>query len=212
MEEVYQSLVARALQLCQQKQGKVPSKRVIIALGGPSSAAKSTIAATLIARLNSLAIQPFAILLPMDGAYPAHWSFDAAGVLLLVKALALSRTTEKGVIKAPPFGPAIGDPVEETIAVSPEISLVFLEGEHSAYGQSPWAAFEHLVDDTWFLDDNIEAMKQRLGEISLESESARNRENAVGTLNYAHIPDDVEMQTNATQPAVMTRSAVGPLG
>ncbi|KAL4964629.1 uncharacterized protein BDV14DRAFT_200682 [Aspergillus stella-maris] len=140
-----------------------------------------------------------------EGAYPAHWSFDAAGVRSLVKALALNKTTEKEVIQVPQFGPTIADSGEETILVSPEISLVFLEGEHSAYGQSPWSGFEHLVDDTWFLNDNIESMKQRLGEGILGSGTTRSYENAIGTLS---IPDDVEMQTNATQPVVMTRSAI----
>ncbi|KAL4799973.1 hypothetical protein BDV19DRAFT_384811 [Aspergillus venezuelensis] len=204
----------------------MPSRRVIIALDGPQGSAKSTIAATVIARLNSLSNQPFAILLPVDGflyprkyldslpnyegAYPAHWCFDAAGVRLLVNALALGRTTTREVIQAPRFAPVSRDSVE-TIVVSPEISLVFLEGEHSAYGQSPWSAFEHLVDDTWSLDDNFEVMKQRLRGKTLESEAGKDWENAIGRLNYGSIPDDVEMQTNATQPAVMTRSAIGPL-
>ncbi|KAL4943929.1 hypothetical protein BDV06DRAFT_234165 [Aspergillus oleicola] len=225
MEKIYQSLVARALQICQNKQRVTPSKRVIIALSGPPGAAKSTIAATVVARLNSLATRPFAISLPMDGflyprkyldslpnyegAYPSHWSFDAAGVLLLVKALALSRTNEKEVIQAPEFDPVVGDPVEGAIVVSPDISLVFLEGNYSAYDPSSWSKDGCFIDDTWLVDEDIEMMKHRLAETDMQIEIEKTWGNATERKRCMNIPNDVETQTDVIQQAIVVRTVDG---
>lgn len=101
MEPVYQHLVSRVLQICKVHQSNDLncSKRVIITMSSPPGSGKSTIAAAVVARLNSLSTQPFAIALPMDGFhYPekylislanadeaylcrgAYWKFDAPGV------------------------------------------------------------------------------------------------------------------------------------
>ncbi|KAL2818435.1 P-loop containing nucleoside triphosphate hydrolase protein [Aspergillus cavernicola] len=226
MEEVYQNLVSRALYVCQYHQSEgPPSKRVIIALSGPPGSGKSTIAATVVSRLNSLANRPFAIALPMDGFhYPkkylsslpnheeayarrgAHWTFDAAGVLHLVKALHLSKTNERETILAPHFDHAIGDPVEGAISVSPEVSLVILEGNYLAYDVAPWSEIANFVDDTWFVKVEAEVMKGRIAKRHLQSGIERTWEDAIRRAEDNDIPNGVELQANLIQPAMVVQS------
>lgn len=230
MEQVYQNLVARALQICQYNQStSPPSKRVIIALSGPPGSGKSTIAATVVARLNSLATRPFAIVLPMDGFhYPkkyldslpnpeeayarrgAHWTFDANGVLHLVKALHLSKTNQQEVIEAPHFDHGVGDPVEGAIAVSPEVSLVILEGNYLAYNAAPWSEIVNFVDDTWFVEVEVEVMKERIARRHLKSGIETTWEDAMQRAESNDIPNGIEVQTNLIEPAVVVRSVDEP--
>ncbi|GAB1195755.1 hypothetical protein APSETT444_005018 [Aspergillus pseudonomiae] len=199
MEAVYQTLVGRALQISQAQQSSdsSPLKRVIIALSGPPGAGKSSIAATVIARLNALATKPFAIALPMDGFhYPkkyldglsdpdeaharrgAHWTFNASGVLQLVKALHLSKAVQREVIYAPQFDHAVGGPVEGAIEVSPEVSLIIIEGNYLAYNMSPWSEIGDYVDDTWFVDVDMEVARRRIARRHLESGIEKTMEDA----------------------------------
>ncbi|PWY95414.1 P-loop containing nucleoside triphosphate hydrolase protein [Aspergillus sclerotioniger CBS 115572] len=238
MESVYQTLIARALQISQSQQqqqqqqpntttGPVP--RTIISLSGPPGAGKSTIAATVIARLNALASKPFAIALPIDGFhYPrkyldgmtkseeaharrgAHWTFDAKGALQLVKALHSSKAGQREVIYAPEFDHAGGDPVEGAIAVSPEISLILIEGNYLAYNRSPWSEMGDYVDDTWFVDVDVEVARRRIAQRHLDSGIEKTMEEALRRVESNDMLNNVDIHENLIKPAVVVYSVDEP--
>ncbi|KAL4935882.1 hypothetical protein BDV06DRAFT_206052 [Aspergillus oleicola] len=231
MESVYQTLTARALSLCNNQTSADheagPTKRVIIALSGPPGSGKSTIAATVISRLNALATRPFAIALPMDGFhYPkkyldglddpaaayarrgAHWTFDAKGVLTLVKALALSPTSgrEREVITAPQFDHAVGDPVHGGIVVSPEISLVILEGNYLAYNLPPWSKIGQYVDESWFVEVDGDVARRRLAQRHLDSGIERTMEAALKRVESNDMRNGEDIRRHLVEPQVVVWS------
>ncbi|KAL4927026.1 uncharacterized protein BDV17DRAFT_267963 [Aspergillus undulatus] len=140
----------------------------------------------------------------------AHWTFDAAGVLHLVKALHLSKMTTQEVIQAPQFDHAVGDPVEGGILVSHEVSLVILEGNYLAYDLPPWSEIASFVDDTWFVEVDVEVMRQRIAKRHLQSGIEKSWEDALRRAEYNDIPNGIEIQRNLIQPAVVVRSLDEP--
>lgn len=84
MEAVYSSLTTRALEVHHSLLTFLHGNhRTLIALAGPPGSGKSTIAAEVVARLNSQSClvsteepssAPFAVMLPMDGFYTSRSS------------------------------------------------------------------------------------------------------------------------------------------
>ncbi|KAE8354915.1 P-loop containing nucleoside triphosphate hydrolase protein [Aspergillus coremiiformis] len=231
MEPVYQNLVARALRICQlhQTEEETPSKRVMIAMSGPPGSGKSTIAATVVARLNALSTKPFAIAIPMDGFhYPkkylsslpnaeeayarrgAHWTFDASGVLQLVKALHLSKTNQREIIHAPQFDHAVGDPVEGAIAVSPDVSLILLEGNYLVYEMAPWSEIQDYVDDTWFVEVDATLAKQRIAKRHLQSGIEKTWEDAIRRVESNDMLNNIDIREHLIKPGLVVCSVDDP--
>lgn len=209
--------MSRALQICQSHQNEdtYTSKRAIIALSGPPGSDKSTIAATVVQRLNSLCTKPFAITIPMDGFhYPkkyldayarlgAYWTFDAKGVLHLIKALHHSKTTLRETIHAPQFNHLVGDPVEGVIGVSPEISLIILEDNYLAYDVDMWSEIDKYMDDVWFVDVDPETARRRIARRHIESGVERTWEDAIRRVENNDLSN---APTQLIRPALVVRS------
>lgn len=220
MEQVYQTLISRALRICQSHQNEdtYTSKRAIIALSGPPESGKSTIAATVVQRLNSLCPKPFAITIPMDGFhYPkkyldayarrgAYWTFDVKGVRHLIKALHHSKTTLRETIHAPQFDHLVEDPVEGVICVSPEISLIILEDNHMAYNVDPWSEVDKYVDDLWFVDVDPEIARRRIARRHIESGIGKKWEDAIRRVGNNDLPNGLDIRTHLIRSAPVVRS------
>ncbi|KAL3471386.1 P-loop containing nucleoside triphosphate hydrolase protein [Aspergillus californicus] len=139
----------------------------------------------------------------------AHWTFDAAGVLILVKTLHASKTVffeQQETIYAPQFDHAIGDPVEGGIVVSPEISLVILEGNYLAFDLEPWSDVRRFVDDTWFVDVDVGVVKGRIAKRHLAAGIERSWEDAVRRVEENDLLNGVEIQRRLIKPDVVVRS------
>ena len=227
MEQVYQALISRALRICQSHQNEdtCTSQRAIIALSSPPWSGKSTIAATVTERLNSLCTKPFAITIPMDDFhYPkkyldalpnhkeayarsgAHWTFDAKGVLHLIKALYHSKTTLRETIHAPQFDHSVGDPVEGAICVSPEISLIILEGNYLAHDVDPWSEIGKYVDDMWFVDVDAETARRRIARRHIESGVERTWEDAIRRVESNDLPSGFDIRMRLIRSALVVQS------
>ncbi|PYI06053.1 P-loop containing nucleoside triphosphate hydrolase protein [Aspergillus sclerotiicarbonarius CBS 121057] len=238
MESIYQTLTARALRICQfqtpspneTNPSRSPCKRTIISISGAPGSGKSTIARTVVSRLNALSKTPFAITLPMDGFhYPkkqldlfpdaasaharrgAHWTFDACGVLQLVKALAMSQpstsTSTREVIYAPDFDHAVGDPVEGRICVSGEISVVLLEGSYLAYGGAGvWTEIGDYVHESWFVEVEEEVARRRVARRHLRTGVERTMEGALRRADENDLRNGRDVCENLIKPDLVVRS------
>ncbi|KAI0448220.1 P-loop containing nucleoside triphosphate hydrolase protein [Xylaria telfairii] len=172
MEQVYCSLTQRAVDIHKQFVGDSGQRRVVIAFSGPPGSGKSTIAAQVVRRINTTFQRSIATCLAMDGFHytrgyldtlpnriEAHarrgapWTFDADGVVRLLKTLSASRvSTEPVGILAPSFDHKLKDPVAEAIRIEPETEIVIVEGNWLLLDRDPWKRIPDYVDDTWFVD------------------------------------------------------------
>ncbi|KAI1294448.1 P-loop containing nucleoside triphosphate hydrolase protein [Xylaria venustula] len=182
MDRVYSSLTQRAVDIHQKLVGDSGQTRIVIAFSGPPGSGKSTIVEQVVRRINTIFQRPLATCLAMDGFhYPraylntlpnhteahtyrgAAWTFDADGVVNLVKTLSVSRnTTEPVTILAPSFDHNLKDPVPDAIRIEPKTEIVIIEGNWLLLDRDPWKQIPEHVDDTWFVDVDPELALHRI--------------------------------------------------
>ncbi|KAI0802116.1 P-loop containing nucleoside triphosphate hydrolase protein [Xylaria sp. FL0064] len=221
MENTYIALTERAIEIHR----KSALARVIVALAGPPGSGKSTIAAEVAGRINRQAGQCIAVVLPMDGFhYPrayldtlpnraeaysrrgAHWTFDAEGVLDLVKTLHSSRTSAPAIISAPSFDHATKDPVEGGIVVAPDAQIVIIEGNWLLFDCDPWKQIRAYVDDTWFVDVDEDLALQRVASRHLRSGVEASWASAFARASQNDLLNGEEIRRFLIKPSVVVRS------
>ncbi|KAI1309794.1 P-loop containing nucleoside triphosphate hydrolase protein [Xylaria venustula] len=221
MESTYIALAERAVEV--HRNSSLP--RIVIALAGPPGSGKSTIAAEVVSRINDGASQRIAIVVPMDGFHYSrahldtlpnpieayrrrgiYWTFDANGVLDLVKTLHLSRTAAPAMILAPSFDHATKDPVEGGIEVAPEVKIIIIEGNWLLFDRDPWKQIQLYVDDTWFVDIETDQALQRVALRHLKSGVEANWEAALNRARQNDLLNGDEVRNNLIKPNVVVRS------
>lgn len=223
MDEIYESLVTRALDIRLEVDSKPygPS-RTLIALAGVPGAGKSTIAREVVERLNRRTGTRCAAVLPMDGFHfsradldkhpdsakmyarrGAPWTFDAQGVVNLVRQLDNSRkdgTWRSKAIMAPAFDHVTKDPVLDAIAVSSDTVIVILEGNWILLDEEPWSAISGMVDDTWFLDADARSARDRVAKRHIQSGIEHTWDDAVRRAEYNDLPNGELARTKLMKP------------
>ncbi|KAL7930657.1 P-loop containing nucleoside triphosphate hydrolase protein [Trichoderma chlorosporum] len=223
MESVYFFLTTRAMHLTKIHNDQ---NRVVVALAGPPGSGKSTIAAEVVSRLNASTPKLTAAVLPMDGFHlpraildtmlnsteaharrGASWTFDATGVVSLVKELSESRFgAPEQTIVAPSFDHTAKDPIEGGITLDQDIRFVIVEGNYLLLDAEPWKRIRELVDETWFVDVDPELAIERIAKrhiksgIELSWEGALKRVKGNDLLNGFQIrqkllPPDIKVQS-----------------
>jgi pantothenate kinase len=159
-------------------------QRAILGICGAPGAGKSTIAASLVAALGSLAA-----LVPMDGFhYPkgelvrlgrrdrmgAPDTFDAAAFVAL---LARVRDGSEDVVQAPTFRREIEAPIADAIAIERRVPLVITEGNYLLLDVEPWSGVRPLLDECWYIegpeDERLRRLIDRHIEFGKSPEGAR---------------------------------------
>ncbi|KAH7155916.1 P-loop containing nucleoside triphosphate hydrolase protein [Dactylonectria macrodidyma] len=224
MESVYTTLTARALDI--QRQSRQNSlTRVVIAFAGPPGSGKSTIAAEVVRRINAQTNHPIAVVLPMDGFHHSrayldtlpnrneacarrgiYWTFDADGVLKLVKALHSSRSISSDVILAPSFDHKSKDPVADALRIDSEAEIVIVEGNWLLLDRDPWRQVSDYVDDTWFVDVEPKLARQRVAARHIRSGIETNWEAAILRAEGNDLLNGDEVRTNLIRPNVIVQS------
>lgn len=144
-------------------------QRRILGITGAPGSGKGTVAATLLAELDSSAV-----LVPMDGFHLAEAelrrlgrrdrkgapdTFDAAGYVALLRRL---RVPESETVYAPEFHRDVEESYAGAIAVAPDVPLVITEGNYLLLDTGPWSAVRGLLDEAWFLAPGEETRLARL--------------------------------------------------
>jgi pantothenate kinase len=223
MEPVYSSLASRALNI---KKRCRDQNRIIVVLAGPPGSGKSTIAAKVIARLNTSSTTPFAAVIPMDGfhlsratldelpnsaeAYArrgASWTFDERGVLELVEKLSQSRfESSQETLYAPSFDHAVKDPVEGGIMISPKVKFVLLEGNYLLLDEEPWNQIKGMVDEAWFVDVCPTLAKGRIAKRHIKSGIEACWEDAVRRAESNDLLNGAVIREKLVRPDVLVES------
>lgn len=226
METVYTSLTERAIQVHAAQTHNSLNARTVIALAGPPGSGKSTIAAEVVKRINASLAFPIAAVCPMDGFhYPrsylsampnaaeaharrgAHWTFDAEGVLALVRELHASRLDRRATtISAPGFDHKFGDPTAEGATVTPATEIVILEGNWLLLDRAPWRGIAALVDDTWFVDVDRGVARERIAARHLRAGIEKTREAALERVDGNDLINGDEIRGCLVKPSVVVQS------
>lgn len=149
--------------------------RTIIGIAGPPASGKSTLAESLVQKLNrdSASQVPEAALLPMDGYHldnrilesrgllarkGAPETFNAYGFCDAVRRLA----TAKRETFHPRFDRQMDLSIAQSIAIHPDTPFVVVEGNYLLLNREPWAALENVFDATVSVCPEIDALLERL--------------------------------------------------
>ncbi|PVH88997.1 P-loop containing nucleoside triphosphate hydrolase protein [Cadophora sp. DSE1049] len=139
----------------------------------------------------------------------ASWTFDADGIADLVRTLSKSRfrSPEKmDTILAPSFDHAVKDPVENGIAIGPQIQFVLLEGNYLLLDEEPWRGIRELVDESWFVDVEPELARSRIAKRHVKSGIEQTMEAAYRRAEGNDLLNGVEIRKKLVRPDILVRS------
>lgn len=151
-----------------------PDGRFLLGIVGFPGAGKSTFSAKLAECINKKAGHEIAVVVPMDGFHRFNaelkawgiWelkgipeSFDAQSFVDLLQAL---KEQSGRRIGCPTFDRTLEEPTENGIFVEPEHKLVIVEGNYLLLANSPWNQIKPILDQTWYIDETLTAIKPRL--------------------------------------------------
>jgi pantothenate kinase len=162
-------LVERVLALRARVGGSRPA---IVGVTGEPGAGKSTLTASLVARLRGRGAS--AVLVPMDGFHLANVAlaalgradrkgaidtFDGAGYAAL---LARVRAGGPDTVWAPTYDRSIEESVANAIAVPAGTDVVVTEGNYLLADEGPWSAVRSLLDEAWAVEVDPDLRTARL--------------------------------------------------
>jgi pantothenate kinase len=153
--------------------------RCMVALAGVPGSGKTTLAWRLADAVNARTAPGTMIALGMDGFHfskaalrqlpnpeeafarrGAPWTFDAAALRQRLKQLRTSAGRRD--VPWPGFEHAVGDPVEDALAVPASTRLVIVEGLYLLHRADGWEAISACFDKRWYLDTPLEIALERL--------------------------------------------------
>ncbi|MFF4884402.1 nucleoside/nucleotide kinase family protein [Streptomyces nigra] len=148
--------------------------RAVLGIAGSPGAGKTTLAETLVRKLNGTG-DPWVAHVPMDGFHLADAelerlgrrdrkgapdTFDAAGYAALLRRL----REEPGddVVYAPGFERELEQPIAGAVPVEPAARLVVTEGNYLLLDTGAWARVRAQLDEVWFCELDEEERLRRL--------------------------------------------------
>jgi len=186
-------------------QSTPPSERFLVAVSGIPGSGKTTLAATVVKRLNAIqsslsnksSLPPIAGFVPMDGYHltraqlsampdPKHahdrrgaaFTFDGESFLALVKKIREPITSDSKTLYAPSFDHAVKDPKEDDIPIEPTTRILIFEGNYLSLDKEPWKTAAGMMDELWFVEVDFETAKDRLVPRHVKAGIAANEEEA----------------------------------
>lgn len=175
-----------------------PTPRFLVAIAGVPGSGKTTTAEAIVQQLNTDP-ECHAALLSMDGfhlsraaldqmpnateAYirrGAPWTFDVDRFLDFVSLLRTwaektPLAPSKGswpasdVIRAPTFDHEAKDPVEDGMAITPDTSIIIVEGNYLLLDEPRWRDLAVLVDYRVFVDTDLQEARKRTAKRHVQS-------------------------------------------
>jgi pantothenate kinase len=145
--------------------------RFMLGVAGPPGAGKSTAAAQIVARASHI-VSAFAV--PMDGFHRSNDDLVAAGLLPLkgvpatfdaptfVAHLEALRGEPLEPIAWPTYDRSTESVVPGGATISPEASLIVVEGNYLLLDEPPWDRVRRLLDAVWYLDVPDDVLVPRL--------------------------------------------------
>ena len=180
---------AKIADIIRQKARAHHRKRLLVAIAGIPGSGKTTTAAAVAQLLRSSSPALATALLSMDGfhlsravldmlpnreeAYlrrGAPWTFDASRFVAVVRQLRqwadldpqANLSVELQTIHAPSFDHEAKDPVEDGVVITPDTSVVIIEGNYCLLNEQIWRDVAQLVDYRIFVDTDLQEARRRV--------------------------------------------------
>jgi pantothenate kinase len=146
-----------------------PGRRTLAGIVGAPGAGKSTLAAEVVASLG-----PTAVVLPMDGFHLPQAVLVALGrrermgapdtfdVEAFVSTLTATVENSGIGVDAPGFDRDIEEPVPGGVHISPEVSIVVVEGNYLLLDSAGWERVADHLDATFYLEVDDRVRMRRL--------------------------------------------------
>lgn len=149
--------------------------RTIIGIAGPPASGKSTLAESVVQKLNQKSDQTFpkAVLLPMDGYHLDNRLLESRG--LLARKGAPETFNTRGFCDAvkrlrsakretfhPKFDRQMDLSIAQSIVIHPDTPIIVVEGNYLLLKSEPWASLEDVFDATVFVCPSHDAIQDRL--------------------------------------------------
>lgn len=208
MTEVYDKLAQRADEL----RKKNNNNRIVIAIAGAPGSGKTTVAAEVARRLDSVIVVPMdgfhysrAVLDTFDDPAEAHerrgapFTFDAKGVVELVKKLKSGDRT----VYAPTFDHAVKDPVFDDLEINSSKTIVIMEGLYLLLKDDPWNNISKLVDERWFIDIKPAIARQRVAKRHIAAGICDTMEKAYARADGNDYTNGILVEENSVDPDVL---------
>ncbi|MGI9402254.1 MAG: hypothetical protein ACR2O0_13455 [Rhizobiaceae bacterium] len=203
------------------ERSKESGKRAIIGIAGPPASGKSTLAESVVQKLNEDSESNIAraVLLPMDGYHLDNRLLESRG--LLARKGAPETFNSQGFCEAvknlgdtkretfyPRFDRQMDLAIANSIAIHPETPIVVVEGNYLLLKTEPWSSLRDVFTATVFVCPPVNALRDRLQQrwIShgLDPEAATLRAtgndlpNAETVIRESHKPD-LRLDQNYTE-------------
>lgn len=176
------ALVEHVQSLIAKKEGGMMRPRIVISISGIPGSGKTTLADTIVQRLNASVTDEGlekhfkAVAISMDGFHipraqldeegtrrrGAPHTFDVNGVVSLAERVRMSTYRQMPDILVPSFDHAIKDPVIDDVTIARSTNVVILEGNYLLLRDEPWNRINNLVDESWLLLCDADVATERL--------------------------------------------------
>lgn len=194
------------------------NERTIISIAGVPGSGKTTLAHKVVEQLNK---HVNTIAVGQDGFHlyrhqlaqmadpamalerrGAPFTFDVDRFVDLVKKI---RQLPKETIRAPSFDHKLKDPIEDAIAIEPEVEVVILEGNYVSLADLGWDEIEHLVDETWYIETPPRLIRDRIIKRHLEAGIAQTEEEAALRADGSDLQNANYIIKHSKQPVVLIK-------
>lgn len=190
--------------------------RLLVSIAGVPGAGKSTLVENVVAELRKRQI--LATSLPQDGFHyyrkdlekfedpqeafrrrGAPFTFNAEAFIDTVGRLSRTDST----VVAPLFDHSKKDPVEDDIAIGPEVKVVFIEGNYVGLKDKPWCDLACLTHSLWFIQEDSTIVRDRLIQRHLSSGVASSLEKAIERCDGLDWQNAIYIMENTRTPDVV---------